>query len=174
MEVAVFFDFRPVWGDDALADDLRSAVLAAVRLRPVFGLQLAQEILSFRVPLGLFGGIRADDGHQGTLDLKVAMLPYTGFARVEALLHGIAVTGTAARLRALAHAGFLPKDLVDEILAAWRFMMGLRLATRTGDGRDDRLDPAGLADWDAALLKRSLGVITSFQHRLRLDCERSG
>lgn len=176
MEVDVFFDFRSVWGEAALADDLRAAVLAAVAARPVFCLQLAQDTLAFRPPLGLFGGIRPDDGRLGTINLKGAMLHYTAFARVGALAHGIPVTGTVPRLRALAAAGQLPQDTLDETLAGWRFLLGLRLAARTREegAAGDHLDPAALPAWDHALLKRALAQIGVLQQRLRAYCERAG
>lgn len=174
LETAVFFDFRPVWGESQLADALAATVRDEVAARPVFALQLAKEALAARSPLGLFGGIRPDDARQGTIDLKLAMLQATGAVRVAALRHGLSATGTGERLRRLAAGGHLGADLAAEALAAWRHLLGLRLAARCRPGGGDQLDPATLAAWDLALLKRALAGIEALRDKLRGELARAG
>jgi signal-transduction protein with cAMP-binding, CBS, and nucleotidyltransferase domain/PAS domain-containing protein len=174
LEAAVFFDARTVWGNETLANDLAASIRAEVDARPVFLVQLAHETLQARSPLGLFGTIRPDDHQQGTTDLKLAMLHITGFARVKAFAHAIPNTGTGARLRALADNGHVPADTITEALDSWRFLLGLRLASRTRPGGGDHLDPHTLSSWEHALLKRALSVVEALRERLRQDLARIG
>jgi signal-transduction protein with cAMP-binding, CBS, and nucleotidyltransferase domain/PAS domain-containing protein len=174
LETAVFFDARHVWGEATLAGELAASIRHGVASRPVFLVQLAQEILHARSPLGLFGVIRPDDQRLGTINLKLAMLHITGFARVQALAHAVPETGTGARLRSLAASGYLPADSAAEALDTWRFLLGLRLRSRTRPGGGDHLDPASLSAWDHAQLKRALATVDSLRERLRLDLNRFG
>jgi len=174
LEVSVFFDQRPLWGDATIASELAASIRAEVAARPVFLVQLTQAALQARSPLGLFGSIRPDDERQGTTDLKLAMLHIAGFARIKALPHGLAEHGTGARLRFLATTGQLPADLVGEALHSWRFLLGLRVQTRTSPGGGDHVDPAALSAWDRALLKRSLAGVEALRDNLRQNLARVG
>lgn len=95
LEVDVFFDFIPVFGDRALADALRAEALEVAR-DIGFLKNLGAELERASAPLGLFGGFRTEDGR---VDLKLgALWPVVAGARVLALRHGVAATGTLARL----------------------------------------------------------------------------
>ncbi len=174
LEVAVFFDQRPLWGDATIAAELAASIRAEVAARPVFLVQLTQAALQARSPLGLFGSIRPDDERQGTTDIKLAMLHISGFARIKALPHSLAEHGTGSRLRYLATTGDLPRDLVGEALDSWRFLLGLRVQTRTSPGGGDHVDPAALSAWDRALLKRSLAGVEALRDNLRQNLARVG
>jgi signal-transduction protein with cAMP-binding, CBS, and nucleotidyltransferase domain/PAS domain-containing protein len=174
LDVSVFFDQRPVWGDATIAGELAASIRSDVAARPVFLVQLAQASLQARSPIRLFGGIRPDDEHEGTTDLKLAMLHIASFARLKALTHGCGETGTGARLRALAAAGHLPADTVSEAISSWRFLFSQRLLARTRQGGSDHIDPASLSAWDRALLKRSLAGADGLRELIRQGLLRVG
>jgi CBS domain-containing protein len=174
LEASVLLDWRPLWGDAALAGELDAAVRAGIAAKPVFLLQMARALLEARPPLGMFGSIRADDQRMGTIDLKLAMLHMTGFARIKALTHGVAGHGTGMRLRRLAEGGHLAGDLAAEVLSGWRFLLGLRTQTRSVAGGGDHVDPSALGAWDLALLKRALASIDTLRDHLRQELARAG
>ncbi len=174
LDVSVFFDQRPVWGDATLAGELSASIRSDVAARPVFLVQLAQANLQARSPLSLFGAIRPDDEREGTTDLKLAMLHIASFARLKALTHGRSETSTGARLRALAEAGHVPADTVAEAISSWRFLFSLRLLARTRHGGSDHIDPATLSSWDRALLKRSLAGADALRDLIRQGLLRVG
>jgi signal-transduction protein with cAMP-binding, CBS, and nucleotidyltransferase domain/PAS domain-containing protein len=174
LEATVFLDARPLWGDTALAGELTACIRQGIAARPVFLLQLTRTLLETRAPLGLFRAIRSDDERQGTLDLKLAMLHITGFARIKALAHASPGLGTGTRLRLLADAGHLPPDLAAEALDSWRFLLGLRARSRTSPGGGDHVDPETLSTWDRAQLKRALAGIETLRDHLRQGLARAG
>ena len=174
LDVSVFFDQRPVWGDATLAGELSASIRSDVAARPVFLVQMAQANLQARSPLSLFGAIRPDDEREGTTDLKLAMLHIASFARLKALTHGRSETSTGTRLRALAEAGHLPADTVAEAINSWRFLFSQRLQARTRHGGSDHIDPASLSAWDRALLKRSLASADALRDHIRQGLLRIG
>lgn len=99
LAVDIFFDFRFVEGDAALAATLRREALAAAHeALPMIKL-LANQIGSWSPPVGFLGRIQAEDGRA---DLKRGgLFPVVALARCLALSHGIAHRNTADRLRAL-------------------------------------------------------------------------
>ncbi|MBD3175903.1 MAG: CBS domain-containing protein, partial [Armatimonadia bacterium] len=86
LEFSIFFDFRPIHGSQALVDELRAHVLAVLDTHPAFLLQLAHSVLQYRPPSRLLGRLigGARDG-AATLNVKDALLPIIGFARLYSL-----------------------------------------------------------------------------------------
>ena len=137
LSVDIFFDFRPVAGDPALADALRHRALGRARGAMGFLKNLAAELDGYAPPLGWFGGFRL---LHGRLDLKAtALFPIVTAARVLSLRHGIAETGTAARLDALAAAGHLPPADARRLRAAHRLALGLVLNQQLVDTAEGRV-----------------------------------
>lgn len=99
LAVDIFFDFRFVEGDAALAAALRRDALAAAHeARPMIKL-LANQIGSWSPPIGFLGRLQAEDGR---VDLKRGgLFPIVALARCLALSHGIAHRNTADRYQAL-------------------------------------------------------------------------
>ena len=99
LAVDIFFDFRFVEGDAALAADLRQEALAAAhQARPMIKL-LANQIGSWSPPLGFLGRIQTEDGR---VDLKRGgLFPIVALARCLALSHAIGHRNTLDRLKSL-------------------------------------------------------------------------
>lgn len=118
LSVDIFFDFAPVHGDRALADDLRREALAEAKGSLAFLRLLAAEVEGLAAPLDAFGRFRTE---QGRADLKKgALLAIVGGTRALALRHGIAETGTAERLAALIAGGHVNATDAEGLIAAQR------------------------------------------------------
>jgi len=151
LHASVFFDFRPLAGDAALAGTLRSSILAQTRENRAFCRAMAQAALETRPPLGLLADFSSDE-----LDLKLlGARPFVDAARVLALAAGSPETGTAARLRAVGEA-----NGVD----AFHFIQTLRLRY----GRN-KIRPGELSNIDRRVLKEAFRQARMAQERLRLD-----
>jgi CBS domain-containing protein len=171
LNAAIFFDLRPIAGEARLAGELREAVLGQARANAAFGRAMAGNALQTRPPLGVLSDFSPDD--DGTLDLKAqgARL-YVDAARVLALANGLAATGTAARLRAVAAAGALPKEEAGAAVEAFHFIQGLRLKRQYFEpeaGGPNRIHPERLNAVDRRILKAALVQARRLQERLRLD-----
>ncbi len=173
---AIFFDFRPVFGDATLSDCLRTWLLDFTQATPRFLMQMAQGALSTRVPLGTIRDFLLDDGREfpHTIDLKLyGLRPFVDAARINALRFGVAHTNTAQRLRLTAPTMNLRADDVRAFVDAYYFIQLLRLRHQQfdphGDRAPNRIDPDRLNEFDRRMFKESLRQARALQQRLALD-----
>jgi signal-transduction protein with cAMP-binding, CBS, and nucleotidyltransferase domain len=174
----VLFDFQDFYGDSQLAEGLRTVILGLCRanpgfLRAMFGVQA-----DHRAALGWFNRLlteRADPAHHGQVNLKYAgTLPLAEAVRLLALRHGIAATGTLARIDGLGCDGALDRDTSDHLRGAFDHITGLQLRQQIADYRAGRpvstfVDPAQLTDRESDLLKDGFREINAFRDRLKAD-----
>jgi CBS domain-containing protein len=172
----IFFDFRPLWGEAALAVDLRGWLSAVTHDDQRFLRMMAQNALESRPPLGFFGDVRTsgEGVEAGTIDLKAqGTRIFTDAGRIFALATGADVQNTAARLR---HAGAVRRVAAEEteaVVDAFYFLVLLRLRHEHLDSPDGprkpRIDPRTLNELDRRILKEALRLATKVQQRLALD-----
>ncbi|AWB35425.1 DUF294 nucleotidyltransferase-like domain-containing protein [Orrella marina] len=174
LQSSIFFDFRALYGNQALvtplADFLREASATSR-----FISQMAVNAMNWKVPLTLFGGLDTEkvDGRE-VIDLKkngIALI--VDFARIYALAHHIEVRNTALRLEAVARAlGYDDQKLADWV-GSLEFLQTLRLRAQLQasppGGNRNALDVGTLTKVDKVILKASLNVTRSMQQRLSLD-----
>jgi CBS domain-containing protein len=175
---AIFFDFRPIHGEAALADSLRAALLARAQRNPRFLRQLAQQALQSRPPLGMLRDFVTENVEHGphTLDLKTsAARLFVDAARVLSLAAGSGHTNTAQRLRQAGRMLRMTDDEIGSAVDGFFFVQALRLRVQLGPHAQgdhagpNRIDPDRLNEVDRRILKESLGQVRKLQARLALD-----
>ena len=170
----IMFDFRALYGDSTLCDALRVWLYRYTRSSSLFLRLMVQNALDVEPPLGLIRTFSVDNGPgvKGTIDLKTrGTRLFVDCARVFALAHGIADTGTATRLRlAAAQLGVQPRH-VDATVEAFHFLQLLRLRQQDQPGAvqdPNRIDPNELNEIDQRMLKEAFRQAKQLQERLRL------
>ncbi|HET9977084.1 MAG TPA: DUF294 nucleotidyltransferase-like domain-containing protein [Burkholderiaceae bacterium] len=181
LNASIYFDFRPLAGDAALTRPMRELVTTQAARNARFMRQMADNALRNGPALNWRGGIDTqDDGAQAVVDLKLhGTAIYVDAARLYALAHGIAATGTRARFEAVAGAMGAPPHEAEawvggfEVLQMLRLQVQLERARReavdAADGNPNLVDVAALNDIDRRVLKESLRVARRLQQRIRLD-----
>jgi CBS domain-containing protein len=177
LNASIFFDFRSLSGKEALAEELRRWLLARIADSPAMLHQMAANALHNSPPLGLVRDFVVASGgeHARTLDLKVnGATPFVDAARIFALATGVAATGTAARLRAVAPRLNIPRAEVEGWMSAFYFIQLLRLrrqhdANKAGQAMDNRINPDQLNDLDRRILKESFRQARKVQARLAMS-----
>ena len=125
LSVDIFYDFRPVHGDFALADALRRHAVQTARSSRLFLAILADQLKDRGAPLGFFGGIQTLGGR---VDLKRGgTMPIVAGARVLALRCGSDAVATGARLDAAVAAGLLNEGDAGTLREALDLLMTLIL-----------------------------------------------
>ncbi len=172
----IFFDFRALWGNAGLADDLRNGLNLEAHGNQRFLRAMAANALESRPPLGMLSNIvTSGRGRQAnTVDLKAqGSRPFVDAARIYALAAGLSQTNTPERLRASGARLNIPKAEIEAMVDAFHFVLLLRLRHQhlaTGDPGDiNRIDPDRLNELDRRILKEAFRQARNVQSRLQLD-----
>jgi CBS domain-containing protein len=175
---AIFFDFRPLHGDEDLAGRLRERLLARVAATPRFLREMARQALVTSPPLGLLGDFvteRTADGRK-SLDLKkCGARLFVDCARVIGLGAGISHTSTAERLRQGGAKVGLPRSEASTFVESFFFIQMLRLRRQAALDESpppqdpNHIVPDELNDVERRILKESLRQAGKLQARVALD-----
>lgn len=172
LNAAIALDFAPAWGDPAPAMQLRGHLLDLMRTRPDLPVALAAQEGQLTVGLTFWGGFTDDEPGPGTrTDLKLhGLMPLVSAIRLMALRHGVAETGTAQRIGALAARGVLTSADADALQAAFVNLVDVLLRQQLADRAAGRL-PASLVDTaalDAGARRRLRGSLRAVRDFARL------
>lgn len=175
LNASIYFDLRPLAGDLRLAQALQAEVRESARRNPRFLKQMALNALGRGVPLNWRGGVDTDEA--GTVDLKLqGTAIFVDAARLYALAHGVAATGTRERLESVGQRLGLPRHEYEAWVAGFEFLQMLRLRlhleVEASEGNPNRLLLASLNEIDRRILKESFRFARLLQQRLHLDYER--
>ncbi len=176
----IFFDFRPVFGDFALAGELRDHVTRRFKGNHLF-LQAMYWIDDDRkVALGLFNRFiteRRVEAHRGEINLKfTGTLPLVEAVRILALREGIAETSTLARMAALHGASVLGDDEHDDLRGAYAHITRLMLRQQIADFKAGRkvsnyIPPATLSKREKDLLVDAFKAIRTLLDQAKYEIE---
>jgi CBS domain-containing protein len=171
VDASLFFDLRPVGGDDEPGRALWSWVCERAPGSTLFLRYLARDAVLRSSALAWFGRLRVGRSgpHRGRLDLKaVAVFPITQAMRVCALSLGLRETHTLDRLRGAEAAGLLRTEDAADLREAHEIVAQVRLAHQLrcldeGAAPDNFLDPRRLGRGDGLLLKDALHTVAWLQ-----------
>jgi CBS domain-containing protein len=175
LNASIYFDFRPLAGDAQLAAPMREMVTRRAAQLPRFRKQLADNALRSRPPLNWRGALEptVEDGRRW-IDLKLGgSALFVDAARLFALAHGVAVTGTRARFEAVAPRLGLEQEVATWI-GAFELLQMFRLRVQGGEpaaatDNPNRVDLATLNPLDLHVLRESFRVARRLQQRIELD-----
>ncbi|MFM9970434.1 MAG: DUF294 nucleotidyltransferase-like domain-containing protein [Burkholderiales bacterium] len=173
LNASIFFDFRALWGDEALAHDLRAWLVGQVRDDQRFLRAMAQGALESRPPLGLFTDFDTTNaaGAPDSIDLKTqGTRTFVDAARIFALAAGNHDTSTAARLRSSGERLRVPNEETDAVVEAFHFILLYRLLhQQQNPAHANRIRPDDLNELDRRILKEAFRQARKLQRRLALD-----
>lgn len=172
---SIFFDFRPVAGDESLARKLKAHVIDRAKRFPKFLKFFVKYFLLNQPPVSFFGDyvMEKDETKVDFLDLKTRTLtPFVEFARIMSLKHGILETNTLGRLQDLASEGIIPRGLYADAAQAYEFDLHLTLVRQlkkveVGQKPDNFVRPPDLSDLEKKALKFSFSVMARLMTLLR-------
>ncbi|CAA7625326.1 Signal transduction protein [Candidatus Terasakiella magnetica] len=144
MNCDIFFDFQPVWGDRALAEQLRTIAIEKASQSAFFLRYLAQNVAGMDGSIGLFGNFVTK---QGRLDIKkFGLLPLVSAARMRAIRGHVMATSTDERFTALKDAGALHEDDLKDFIEVREILLRIMLEQQLADlamgiSPSSRIDP---------------------------------
>jgi len=171
----IFFDFRPIAGDPQLAVELRNYVNQTIHENPFFLTLIAQNALSFKTQMRLFGNIVPSGGkeHPGRIDVKTPVMAIMSFARLYALQQDSHETNTFMQLDSIKRQGIILDSKQRSLVTIYETLLRLRLwnqASAELDMISDRwIDPEGLGRFEEAILSESFREIDELQGIIQRD-----
>ncbi|MDP2795075.1 MAG: DUF294 nucleotidyltransferase-like domain-containing protein [Sulfurisoma sp.] len=175
LDATIYFDFRAIYGEEDLADQLREWVLKRVPGENLFLRLMAGNAVQVEPPVGFIRDFTFDKNPDfpHTIDLKTAGARlFVDAARILALANGVGATGTAQRLRALAERGKLGRDDIGAVIDGFFFIQQLRLRQQQDakeEGAANRIDPDKLNELDRLVLREAFKQAKKLQGRLQLE-----
>ncbi len=174
---SIFFDFKGVWGDIELTDELSSYLYKSLDGWAGFLRHLTTNALRFKPPIGFFRNfvVESKGEHKDSFDLKKAMLPITDCSRIFALKHGIKETNTLYRLFRLYTKHILSTEEYNDITQSYNYLMNLRLVKQVtaivdeDEPPDNYINPKNLSRIDQTMLKEIFKRIGNFQQKARVE-----
>ena len=172
---AIFFDFRNVFGDKTLADNLQEFVERKIKGQSLFMSYLVGEGLKFRPPITFLRGfvVERTGEHKGELDIKKGgIFPITHGIRCISIANGVQERNTYDRIRKLIEKGIIEKNFGKDLLETYKFLNMLRFRSQAesimnGKEPDNYINPEKLSRQERGLLKDAFRVVENFQELLR-------
>lgn len=170
LHASIFFDFRAIAGEPALAHRLREHVVATVAREGRFLPMLANSALHNPAPLSLFRNfvLERSGEHRNEFDLKArAMMPLADAARVLSLELALSEVGTQARYRGAARLEPQLADTCTSAAAAYTTLMDVRTRQGLRRGTSGRfVDIESLSSLDRQRLRHAFSALDRVQKLL--------
>lgn len=173
LQLGVFLDFRPVFGQVALAHELRASLQPLLRGKDVFWAFLAADALHSPPFLNFFRNliVESTGEHKKEFDIKArALMPFVDATRVLALHAGIdQSSSTLQRLRRLESVDAVNRQVYQMSAAAFEYIVGFRVKqgiTQGTTGQYCRL--VDLNPLDLATLRNVFIPLSALQEILRV------
>ncbi|MBZ0155122.1 MAG: DUF294 nucleotidyltransferase-like domain-containing protein [Alphaproteobacteria bacterium] len=167
----IFFDFRPLYGDPSLADELRDHLRNALEGQKVFLGHLANLIVTNRPPLGFLKSfvVEKSGEHKDELNLKIkGITPIVDMLRLFALERGARETSTFERVEALRDKHTIVREYADELTYVLEFILLLRIHHQFGQWEagkpvDNFINPHSLSTLERKTMKDAFHLISRMQ-----------
>ena len=176
LELSIFFDFRCVYGEKSLAEQLRDYLFEAAEGQAGFFQHLAKNSLYHKPPVGLLGQIVVESKgeHPKTFDIKNATMPLTDFARIYAIKNKIRNTNSLERLNDMLKKAVIGKTTYEELVQVYSYLMHLRFKHHSSQitnhiPADNFIDPNEFTRIEQNTLKNAFTQISSIQKKLNYD-----
>ncbi|MEA3463154.1 MAG: DUF294 nucleotidyltransferase-like domain-containing protein [Bacteroidota bacterium] len=162
LNAAIFFDFRCIYGEEILVEQLYTHILKSSKGKAVFFYHMARSIIQMKIP--------AKPGdHQ--MDMKKILLPVSSYLRLYGLREGLTDAGSMDRAQLLLEKNIFDTTLFEELTQAFDFITHLRVRSQAERIARDEVpgnttDIRQLNQIETLILKKHLQNIAGLQTRL--------
>ena len=176
IDSSIFFDFRCIYGDNSLCDNLRNYIHTSISTSPAFLSQVAIMSVNYKIPVGMFGKIQTEnkDDQTGTFNLKNAIRLLVNIVRLYAMNHSINETNTLKRLESLYRNNNISLSFYREFSYCFRYLMNVQFQYQIncisqGIPANNYIDLSQLTTTELNNFKNVLSNISTFQSKIKYD-----
>ena len=166
VEASIFFDFRGIYGDLSITQNLREYVTKEARNKTTFLQGMAESVSNYKSPLGTFGHFVGNDvtSKENNIDIKMALTPIVKYCRLYSLRYGHSETNTLQRLQKLHESDIISQETYDELSLAYNYLMQMRFraqaqALLAGNEPLNKVNTTDLTHIESATLKKVFAEI---------------
>jgi CBS domain-containing protein len=171
LNASIFFDFRPIHGDDRLAEELHGYVRELALGKQRFFSYLARNAVRRKPPIGFFRQfiVEKSGQHRDAIDLKGrGTAPITDIARVHGLAAGSRSVNTKRRIDAAVAERMVTAAMGRDMIGALEYISHIRIDAqaeliRQNRPLDNYLRPAGLPNHSRRRLRDAFLLIARMQ-----------
>lgn len=172
LDASIFFDFRCVYGEHSIIEDLRRDLSVLIRNNSTFLYHMAHNTY-FAKPPALPSSTTNPEKRQ-QIDLKPPLSIFNMFTRTYCLQHEIWHTNTFDRLNALNEFQHLSPTTFSEVTFAYNFLLKLRLRSQaelseSGLQLSNFLNLKMCTETELVVLKKALSIILFIQNKIGTD-----
>jgi PAS domain S-box-containing protein len=174
--VAVFFDFRIVYGTERYADELRRHINKIIDGKETFFSLLANEVSKYNIPTDIF----KENGHDNApgipeaFNIKNAISPLVDFIRVYSIQHHMGESNSLLRLEKMLRMNIIPEDEYHEIENIYSRMMEIRFRSHVNailDNKspDNMVTREELTVIEQTMIRKTFSEIIRYQQKILND-----
>lgn len=174
--MAVFFDFRVVYGEEQLAQELRQHINSSASGKKVFFSSLAKNIADIEIPSDIFkrNGSKKFTSEPESINIKNALAPLTGYIRVYALHSKVTESNSLQRLEKLRRLNIIPDHECHELENMYCRLMEIRFRSQVNAilanrAPDNMVGEQELAAIEQTIIRKTLSEVTRFQDMILND-----
>jgi CBS domain-containing protein len=174
--VAVFFDFRIVYGSEKYADELRRYINKMVDGKKIFFRLLANEVSEYDIPTDIFRDNGQDNkpGMSESFNIKNAISPLVDFIRVYSIQSHVGETNSLLRLEKMLRMNIIPEEEYQEIENIYSRMMEIRFRSHVNailDNKspDNMVSREELTVIEQTMIRKTFSEIVRYQQKMQVD-----
>jgi CBS domain-containing protein len=176
-KLTICLDFRPLWGNHALADILWETIFGVLEKAEVTNHMLTHDDLQREKPIGLLGKIRTEKSgpHKDAFNLKTnGLVHLVNGMRIYAVNHRIKEASTLGRLERLTEKQVFSEDTAELLKTGFETLMMFKIRINaeklnSGEVPDNYIRPAELTRKQRELIKDSLLAVMQMQKTIHGD-----
>jgi len=130
LDIAIFLDFRGIYGDLSLIEKLRDHVNRSTEGNSIFFFHMAQPILKVKALPNLPGNLKAASQSDTKVDIKMALLPVTSYIRLYAIREKLESNNSMDRAKELHKRSVISTSTLEDLTAAFDFLTYLRIKSQ--------------------------------------------
>lgn len=179
MMCTIFFDYRPVFGDQSLAEHLGEHIFSLLDQQEVFLHLLAKNALENPPPLSFFRNfiVEKNGEHKDSFDVKLrAMMPLVDAARLLILSKKVAgVNNTSKRYQALSEVEPNNAELYNMAADAYEILIRIRTVQGLKNANSGRyIQPEAMDKMDRLQLRNAFQPIDELQKLIKVRFQTGG